>query len=400
MMKSCKTKGIRTSESKCFLLICIMLGVYLLENLPLIKINSSTYFAYIIKPLIWFGIIFIVWIFPRVRPKGKIRFQNDLKWWVGYLAVFYILFTFLAGLIEHFGKSPYDFSPLGIVKNIIVLGSALIARELVRAYLVNSLANKHPFLTMAIIAILMTFLNLSLNRIISLKEGMEVFQYIGEIFLPELLKNILVTYLVFIGGPTLSIVYLGILNGVVWVCPILPDIRWITTALIGILCPVFSLMIIQYIYLGQSKSPKIRHAEKENPLGWILTSVFSIAMVWFAVGVFPIQPSVIVTGSMKPMIQPGDMVIVKKMDGNEVKMGDVIQFKKDNIYIFHRIIEIKEDEKQLKYKTKGDNNSGADSDLVSIGDVKGKVIYVIPKIGWPTLIFKSKNVVPKEKVEF
>ncbi|MBZ9689204.1 signal peptidase I [Clostridium estertheticum] len=399
-MKSCKTKVIRTSESRCLLLLCVMLSVYLLENLPFIKINSSTYFAYIIKPLIWGGVIFIVWLFPRVRAKGRIRFQNDLKWWVGYLAVFYILFTFLGGLIEHFGKSPYDFSPLGIVKNVIVLGSALIARELIRAYLVNNLANKHPILTMGIIAILMTLLNLSLNRIGSLKESIEILQYIGEIFLPELLKNILVTYLVFIGGPTLSIIYLGILNGVVWICPILPDLRWITTALIGILCPVFSLMIIQYIYLGQSKSPKIKNVEKENPLGWILTSVISIAMVWFVVGVFPIQPSVIVTGSMKPMIQPGDMVLVKKMDGNEVKMGDVIQFKRDSIYIFHRIIEIKEEEKQLKYKTKGDNNSGPDSDLVPTGDVKGKVIYVIPKIGWPTLIFKSKNSVPKEKVEF
>src|SRR5690606_32721854 len=104
-----------------------------------------------------------------------------------------------------------------------------------------------------------------------------------------------------LGGPVLSIIYLGIIQGFHWLSPILTDLKWITTALVGILCPVFFLISLQTIYLSHTKQLKKREQADENPIGWAITSVLSIAIIWFAVGVFPIYPSVIATGSMEPM---------------------------------------------------------------------------------------------------
>lgn len=399
-MKNYEFTQWKNSRIRCLFLFIILSGVYLLDNIPFFHISRRTYFIYIIKPIICIGVTLIIWFFPRVKAKAKLRFYGSLKGWVGYIAFIYVLFLFFGGFIEGFGKSPYDVSILGIIKNIIILGSALVAKELIRAYLVNSLGDKHLFLTMTIIALLMTFFSLPFERIYTLNTDFKSIQYIGETILTELSKNILVTYLVYIGGAKLSIIYLGILQGVFWVSPILPNLTWITKALIGIMCPILSLMFIQYVYLRQSKELKNSHEKNENPLGWIVTSIASIGIVWFALGVFPVKPSVIATGSMKPMIKPGDMVLIKKIKGNEVKVGDVIQFKKDNIYIFHRIIDTKQEKSQIKYITKGDNNSVEDKDPVALEEVKGKVIYVVPKIGWPTLLLKSKNNVPKERVEF
>jgi signal peptidase I len=128
-------------------------------------------------------------------------------------------------------------------------------------------------------------------------------------------------------------------------------------------------------------------------------------IIWFAVGVFPIYPSVIATGSMKPMIKPGDIILVKKivdMDGiNSLKEGDVIQFQRDSMLISHRIIEVVNDEKEgIQFITKGDNNSGEDTDFVRPEDIKGTIEQVVPKIGWVTLLIKSDKDVDLDKIEF
>lgn len=389
------------SQKRCLLLLGIIVLMFLLENLSSISFSRQSIYIYIVKPIIWIIIIFIVRVFPRIRANGKIRSNGFLRWWTGYLAAAYILCMFLGGLIEGFGKSPYDLSPEGIIKNAVIVGTMLVGKELIRGYLVNSVAGKRPNLTIGIFAVFMTLLSLSVYKIEGLKTGFDYIQYVGEYFLPELSKNIIATYLIYIGGPILSIIYMAVVQGTIWFLPVLPDLSWITKALIGTLCPIFSLMFIQYMYSKQLRLPGYGSCERENPMGWIITSIISISLVWFGLGVFPLKPSVIATGSMKPLIQPGDMVLVRKvMKIEDLKVGDIIQFRRDNIFIFHRIIDIKEINRETRIQTKGDNNSGADNELVNPEDVKGKVAYIIPKIGWPTLLLKSEKDVPKEEVEF
>ena len=157
-------------------------------------------------------------------------------------------------------------------------------------------------------------------------------------------------------------------------------------------------------YLTEARLIKEREQDQEGPFGWMITSIFSIVIVWFAVGVFPVYPSVIATGSMEPMIKPGDVILVDKAtDINDIyslKVGDVIQFTRDNILISHRIIEIKEEENVKMFYTKGDNNSAVDFEPVHPEQVKGKIIKVIPKVGWPTLLIKTNKNIDLEGIVF
>lgn len=399
-MRKHKIQTTRASKKRCFLLLAILSCIYLLNNLPSFGLNSSELYIYIIKPMIWCGAIGIVWFFPRIKSNGKLRLRGSLNWWTVYLSIFYIIAMFFGGFIYGFGKSPYDLSPSGIIKNFILVGSMVVGREFIRAYIVNNIPKKNFMLGISIFTLFMTFVNLPLERILSLNGGIDILQYLSECFLPELAKNVMATYLVYLGGQELSIIYVGIIEAFFWFSPILPDLQWIMKGLIGILCPAFSLMFLQYKYNKSVRIKTDKNNKNENPIGLILTSILCIGIVWFSLGVFPVHPDVIATGSMRPMIYPGDMVLIKRMDGNDVKKGDVIQFKRENIYIFHRIIDITMVNNEKRYVTKGDNNSVKDSELVSPDDVKGKVIYVIPKIGWPTLLFKDTSKVPKNKVEF
>ena len=97
---------------------------------------------------------------------------------------------------------------------------------------------------------------------------------------------------------------------------------------------------------------------------------------------------VIVSRSMVPTINVNDAILVKRENNDKYDVGDVITFlSEENNYdgypITHRIIQ-KEliNEKQSSYTTKGDNNMIADPDRVMTSDIYGRVMFVIPKLGY------------------
>jgi signal peptidase len=100
---------------------------------------------------------------------------------------------------------------------------------------------------------------------------------------------------------------------------------------------------------------------------------------------------------MEPLIKPGDLVLLEKINSEDqvwkLKEGDIIQFQRDDIRITHRIIEVMRDKKtgELSFRTKGDNNSAADSQIVDPNDIKGIYVKDIPKLGYPTLLIKSRT---------
>ncbi|HSW84998.1 MAG TPA: signal peptidase I [Candidatus Saccharimonadales bacterium] len=92
----------------------------------------------------------------------------------------------------------------------------------------------------------------------------------------------------------------------------------------------------------------------------------------------------VASGSMKPAIPIGSMVLVHRVPDNSLKVGDVITYTslKDNKKtITHRIIKsYKLDGKVPAYVTKGDSNQYPDTPIVA-GMVKGKVVWHIPYLG-------------------
>lgn len=86
----------------------------------------------------------------------------------------------------------------------------------------------------------------------------------------------------------------------------------------------------------------------------------------------------VLSGSMKPKINPGDIVVVTNKVKDNLDKDDIITFKEDKNVITHRIVDINEN----GYITKGDNNNSIDSVIVSSADVIGKVLFHIPKVGY------------------
>lgn len=91
----------------------------------------------------------------------------------------------------------------------------------------------------------------------------------------------------------------------------------------------------------------------------------------------------------------GDVIILRGVDPDEVKLGDVIVFASKKPYpIIHRVVSVNQDEetKEYIYQTKGDNNPfsivGPDLNETAVYDYQllGRATGKIPYVGYVKLI--------------
>jgi len=101
--------------------------------------------------------------------------------------------------------------------------------------------------------------------------------------------------------------------------------------------------------------------------------------------------AVVESGSMKPTLNIGDIIIAKGVNPKELKVGDIIifQLRNSNVLIVHRIVNIINKGDSVIIYTKGDNNPVQDPWFVTGDEVKGLVIFRIPFLGYISLIFQK-----------
>ena len=96
---------------------------------------------------------------------------------------------------------------------------------------------------------------------------------------------------------------------------------------------------------------------------------------------FGIKPFVVVTGSMEPVIDGGDLVFTKTVDPAKLKANDIISFKSGNSVITHRIAELTKKNGAPVFITQGDANNTKDEDLVAYPQIEGVYLFKISRLG-------------------
>lgn len=350
--------------------------------------------AYVAQPIAW--MLLFVYVYRRFpRPGlGKRSLRLKLIKIATGLALCQIYLMVVAGLLDKFGKSPNSFKPSGIVINLIFVASGLLAVEFSRNYLiVNSL--RRPSNSVAILAaVFFTGLLLPWKQFPALDSGLETFaQFAGSTLLPVFAENLLASFLCMWGGAWPAIAYRGTLAAFNWFCPVLPNLNWALKTLTGTLVPtVGAVFVYEYCSMNMKGIPgrqkKIKPGQAVN---WAITSALAVILVWFAIGVFPIRPLVIYSGSMRPTIDVGDVVIVAKRNPRLLHAGEVIAFRVPDspVPTVHRILAARTEGSDRLFTTKGDANANPDSGQALGDNVIGKVVLVIPKAGWASIALRE-----------
>ena len=119
----------------------------------------------------------------------------------------------------------------------------------------------------------------------------------------------------------------------------------------------------------------------------LLAVVLAIGVLAVAVpAVAGAQTYTILTSSMKPGFPPGTFVVVERQAAPDLHVGDIITYQlvsgKPEV-VTHRIVKVMVDSNASRtFITKGDNNAVADLKPVRRAQIRGKVWYAIPFVGW------------------
>lgn len=124
-----------------------------------------------------------------------------------------------------------------------------------------------------------------------------------------------------------------------------------------------------------------------NVVYGILLALLVALAVMLAASILPIPGNYrvlsVLSGSMEPAIHTGSVVIVAPAE--DYKIGEVITFgeiSKTKTPTTHRINDIKVVNDKPVYITKGDANNAPDNKEVAASEVKGKVLFSIPYLGF------------------
>ena len=90
----------------------------------------------------------------------------------------------------------------------------------------------------------------------------------------------------------------------------------------------------------------------------------------------------VISGSMEPKYMVGDLIYVKEVDVNSIKVGDDITFilNEDLVVATHQVVRV--DAENQRFYTKGLANEIEDQDPVHFNNVIGVPQFSIPKLGY------------------
>ena len=306
---------------------------------------------------------------------------------LGYLILYY--FT---GLVVGFSNSPYAHDVTSIIKNLWNYVIIIFFQEYIRSVFVSNEKNNFSALLLATLIFVIFELNITslLNNFDTFEE---IFKYSFSTILVAIARNILLTYLSIKGGLRVTLIYRVPLMFVNIIAPIFPSYDWFMNSLSGLLLPFIVYIVFNYFDNIKNSRESKRSLRKENPMKKIPLLIIALVLVGFVGGLFKYMPVAIISNSMASLIKRGDAVIVSKLNKEEIKelqINDIVQYKLSGSIIVHRIIDIEKDnEGNLFFTTKGDNNQREDEKKVSESQIIGKVYLKIPKIGYPSVLLSE-----------
>lgn len=125
-----------------------------------------------------------------------------------------------------------------------------------------------------------------------------------------------------------------------------------------------------------------------------VTTVLVVLVVVFAVFLMGsrlvgLQVFHIISPSMEPTYSTGDLIFVKSVDPDSVKVGDPITFvlNEDLVVATHRVVAV--DGENRQFTTKGDANKTEDAAPVHFNNLIGVPVFAIPLLGYVSTYIQS-----------
>ena len=365
---------------KRLIIFDILVAIILLLNSFMLSILRNFWYM-----TIFLAILLVVFKYLFGFEKDRHRYIKDII--INMLIIFMISFIiyYIFGIFIGFVKTDNYFNFYGIRTFIIPYILMIILKEYLRSQMVNK-AEKSKWLIVATCILFMLIDFANTFNIRSLDTSYNVFIYISLTILPIISNNIVCTYIANKLGPKPNIFWLLIANLYTVVLPIVPNVGLYIESLIEFLFPFILMYNVYSFFAKRDKDIPISYIKKRVYIEIPILAIFVFILAYFVSGFFRFYAIAVATGSMVPKINVGDVVIVdQQIDYKDLKVGEVIAYKYDNIVVVHRLCDIVVIKDDYYFYTKGDANNAMDNYIIYPDTIIGKVEVKVPYIGLPTV---------------
>ena len=375
----------KSKNTTIFILIVIF--IYFLFSQFYLKDLGNIY-TYVINPLFFLAMALIL-KYTIKSPYKTDKYKKTITFYVIVTVITYGIVFLLSGIFLTYGNNPYSNTFKGIMLNMYSMGLVAICIEYIRYKLINNVSKNDKKLIFVLIVLIFTFRDIPFNTIINNLNIYFLFKTIFITIVPSIMKNILFTYIAIYTDYKPAAIYQILYYLILWIPPALPNAPWVFNSIIDILFPLILLLYCMYEVSSKDKLHLYKLSNPIEPKGLIPLTAGIVLVIWFAIGIFPIKPIGIASGSMKPNLNVGDLVFIQKCNANNIEINDVIEYQRNEFSVIHRVVDKYQKDGETFFITKGDSNSNQDSDPVSEEKLKGKVIGKIPYLALPTIWIDS-----------
>lgn len=359
-------------------LLIVMLAITLL-----LAVNSIFSIISVKGMVVFLFIIFIGMVFILKWEKSRVS-NSRVVFIVIVMSICYKLMTYIAGLFIGFLSNVYSLTLPNILMNALPIVMIILFTELIRYILSIKSSRKKGYLVLVII--LTTLINITyITRSFDFGNPNDVIKFLFVYAVPFLVNNTYLTYQVLKLGIRVNIIYRFIFELPLFLLPLSPDLGYYMTGVFGILVPLFFMFIVHRLTSGE-QIRKVQNNKIARNISLVTMTLVGLTVIGLFSGWFRYHILIVATGSMNPKINIGDAIIVDKLNSdeiNELELGDVLVFKKMDMIVVHRIVEIETIDGVLTFTTKGDANKSVDSFKTTKKDVIGITNVKIPYIGTP-----------------
>lgn len=368
-------------------LLCIILFIALVVSNKVSNISLAI--------IISIFTIIIKTSFKKKNTTKKSIYTKQVNYLMIGFAILYLSVFYLLGLLH------YNFVNLSILFNlktlyryiipiIIIIITTEIIREILLLQKINLRISKHKInISVILNFIIMVLVDLIIyTKIYDITKLNDMLMIIGFILFSSVSCNLFYNYITSRYGTKGIIIYRIITTIYMYIIPIIPDMYIYFRTFLRMLYPYLMYLVIDKTY---SKTLLVlpNNQKKKNFLSITIIIVIALVTTMLISCEFKCGVLVIGSGSMQGTINVGDVVLFESYDNQEIEIGQIIIFNKNNIRLVHRVVDIKNVNGVLRYYTKGDKNKEIDDGFITKSDIVGITKARIVYLGYPSLMLKE-----------
>jgi len=381
-----------------FMIPVLILIVYLLTNL-FVPFAFKGEMIFIVDAVLWASIIPLTLLISKLSQTNILKTDKTLIQVAIIIAVFQTFLSVFMAFFMGFGKNTLVWTPRALATYFPFLLTPFLATEISRAYLTQKVSKHKPTATILLIGLFYTLLTPTIPAYLGLTTPLAIAEFLIRTFIPTLAISLLATYFAYLGRLPANLAYMAVPTFITWFSPILPNIQWQTQSILTVTATTIGFLILDTTVKPLPTTVKERlHTRKSlfakkgknQTMYWTAIALIALIAVWSTTGLLGFTPTIIASGSMQPTLNVGDIAIVASTPAKAIKIGDIIQYRTSQTEepTIHRVIEKYETGGLTWFITQGDANNAPD-DPINEKQVTGKVISIIPKLGWVSIYIKE-----------